>query len=82
MLVADSIHKTYRKHRVAVPVLNGLSLTVHPGEFLSLVGASGSVPDSMRGRPADAATASTSRTSTPSRSSHQVIARNIAPVSR
>ena len=42
MLVADAIHKTYRKHRVSVPVLTGLSLTVHPGEFLSLVGASGS----------------------------------------
>jgi lipoprotein-releasing system ATP-binding protein len=42
MLVADAIHKTYRKHRVAVPVLNGLSLTVHPGEFLSIVGTSGS----------------------------------------
>ena len=42
MLVADTIHKTYRKHRVAVPVLTGLSLTVRDGEFLSLVGTSGS----------------------------------------
>ena len=42
MLVADSIHKTYRKHRVAVPVLTGVSLAVHPGEFVSVVGASGS----------------------------------------
>ncbi|MCU0705007.1 MAG: ABC transporter ATP-binding protein [Fimbriiglobus sp.] len=42
MLIADTIHKTYRKHRVAVPVLTGASLAVHPGEFVSVVGASGS----------------------------------------
>jgi len=42
MLFAEDIHKTYRRHRVALPVLNGLSLAVQPGEFLSLVGASGS----------------------------------------
>jgi lipoprotein-releasing system ATP-binding protein len=42
MLVAENIHKTYRKHRVAVPVLTGVSLAVHPGEFVSVVGASGS----------------------------------------
>jgi lipoprotein-releasing system ATP-binding protein len=42
MLVADAIHKTYRKHRVLVPVLNGLNMSVHDGEFVSLVGASGS----------------------------------------
>ena len=47
-----------------------------------MVGASGSVPDSMRAVRAAAATAAVSRTSMPSRSSHQVIARNIAPVSR
>lgn len=42
MLVADSIHKTYRKHRMSLPVLTGVSLAVHPGEFVSVVGASGS----------------------------------------
>jgi len=42
MLVADSICKTYRKHRMSLPVLTGVSLTVHPGEFVSVVGASGS----------------------------------------
>jgi hypothetical protein len=48
----------------------------------SMVGPSGSVPDSMAGLPAQAATASASWMSTPSRSIHQVIARNCAPVSR
>ena len=47
-----------------------------------MVGASGSVPLSMRGSPQRAATASGSCTSTPWRSIHQVIARYIAPVSR
>jgi lipoprotein-releasing system ATP-binding protein len=42
MLIADSIHKTYRKHRMSLPVLTGVSLAVHPGEFVSVVGASGS----------------------------------------
>ena len=47
-----------------------------------IVGPSGSVPDSIRGSPQRAATAAGSCTSTPWRSIHQVIARNIAPVSR
>ena len=42
MLIADNIHKTYRKHRMSLPVLTGVSLSVHPGEYLSVVGASGS----------------------------------------
>ena len=42
MLIADTIHKTYRKHKVAVPVLTGASLRVQPGEFVSVGGASGS----------------------------------------
>ena len=42
MLIADSIHKTYRKHRMSLPVLTGASLSVRPGEFVSVVGASGS----------------------------------------
>ncbi len=42
MLVADAIHKTYRKHKAAVPVLTGVSMSVRSGEFVSLVGASGS----------------------------------------
>jgi lipoprotein-releasing system ATP-binding protein len=42
MLVAENLHKTYRRHAVEVPVLNGLNLEVRTGEFLSIVGASGS----------------------------------------
>ncbi|MFN4259601.1 MAG: ABC transporter ATP-binding protein [Gemmataceae bacterium] len=42
LLSAFDLHKTYRKYAVEVPVLRGLDLEVHPGEFLSVVGASGS----------------------------------------
>ncbi|HEV3262672.1 MAG TPA: ABC transporter ATP-binding protein [Gemmataceae bacterium] len=42
LLAATNLHKTYRKHAVRVPVLAGVDLEVHPGEFLSVVGASGS----------------------------------------
>jgi lipoprotein-releasing system ATP-binding protein len=42
MLVADNLYKAYRRNAEVVKVLNGLSLTVHDREFLSIVGASGS----------------------------------------
>src|SRR5215470_11917042 len=42
MLVAENLHKTYRRHAVQVQVLNNLNLEVKTGEFLSIVGASGS----------------------------------------
>src|SRR5436189_3196796 len=42
MLQAQSLKKTYRRHAIGVPVLNGLNLEVRTGEFLSIVGASGS----------------------------------------
>lgn len=42
MLVADNLTKSYRRHKVVVPVLRGLNLTVAEGEFVSVVGASGS----------------------------------------
>src|SRR5437763_7334298 len=42
MLTATDLHKSYRRHKVVVPVLRGLDLEVHPGEFLSVIGASGS----------------------------------------
>ena len=42
MLTAINLHKTYRRHTTLVPVLRGLDLEVHPGEFLSVIGASGS----------------------------------------
>ena len=47
MLTATDLTKTYRRHRVSVPVLRGLSLTVRSGEFLSVVGASGSGKSTM-----------------------------------
>jgi lipoprotein-releasing system ATP-binding protein len=47
MLTATDIAKTYRRHRVSVPVLRGLSLTVRAGEYLSVVGASGSGKSTM-----------------------------------
>jgi lipoprotein-releasing system ATP-binding protein len=42
MLTATNLQKTYRRHAVEVRVLNGLNLEVRTGEFLSIVGASGS----------------------------------------
>ncbi|MCS7021417.1 MAG: ABC transporter ATP-binding protein [Gemmataceae bacterium] len=42
MLIAENIYKSYRRHSVTVPVLNGLNLEVKEGEFVSIVGASGS----------------------------------------
>ncbi len=42
MLIAEKIHKTYKRHAVEVRVLNGLNLEVKTGEFLSVVGVSGS----------------------------------------
>lgn len=46
-LSATNLHKTYRKNAVSVPVLRGLDLDVYPGEFLSVVGASGSGKSTM-----------------------------------
>ena len=42
MLVAENLHKTYRRNADAVRVLQGVDLEVEKGEFLSIVGASGS----------------------------------------
>src|SRR5262245_30791629 len=42
LLSAVNLHKTYRKHAVQVPVLNGVNLEVAAGEFVSIVGVSGS----------------------------------------
>jgi lipoprotein-releasing system ATP-binding protein len=42
LLAAVGLYKTYRKHAIEVPVLQGLTLEVHDGEFLSVAGHSGS----------------------------------------
>ncbi|MBO0699613.1 MAG: ABC transporter ATP-binding protein [Zavarzinella sp.] len=42
MLVAENLHKTYRRNAEKVHVLQGVRLEVENGEFLSIVGASGS----------------------------------------
>src|SRR5438128_6990337 len=47
LLTATNLHKTYRKHAEKVRVLRGLNLEVYPGEFLSVVGASGSGKSTM-----------------------------------
>ncbi len=47
LLSAVNLYKTYRKNAVRVEVLRGLDLTVHEGEFVSVVGASGSGKSTM-----------------------------------
>src|SRR5438128_7378902 len=47
LLTAVNLHKTYRKHAIEVPVLLGLDLEVYAGEFLSVVGVSGSGKSTM-----------------------------------
>jgi lipoprotein-releasing system ATP-binding protein len=42
LLAVHGLHKAYRKHTLAVPVLNGVDLEVQAGEFLCILGASGS----------------------------------------
>ena len=42
MLVANNLHKTYRRNAEQVKVLLGVNMEVHDGEFLSVIGASGS----------------------------------------
>jgi lipoprotein-releasing system ATP-binding protein len=42
LLRASNLHKTYMMGRVALPVLQGCSLSVRPGEFLMIMGRSGS----------------------------------------
>jgi lipoprotein-releasing system ATP-binding protein len=47
ILSAVNLHKTYRKYAQAVPVLRGVNLDVHQGDFLSVLGASGSGKSTM-----------------------------------
>src|SRR5437868_7502143 len=47
LLSAVSLQKTYRRNADKVQVLRGLDLDVHEGEFLSVIGASGSGKSTM-----------------------------------
>lgn len=47
LLAARNLHKTYRKHAVMVPVLRGVDLEVRQGEFLCVIGQSGSGKSTM-----------------------------------
>src|SRR5947208_3647067 len=47
LLAAQSLSKTYHRDAVRVPVLRGLDLEVSAGEFVSVVGASGSGKSTM-----------------------------------
>ena len=47
LLRAANLHKTYHKNKHAVPVLKGVDLDVREGEFLSVIGASGSGKSTM-----------------------------------
>jgi lipoprotein-releasing system ATP-binding protein len=41
LLAARDLHKSYRRHKHVVPVLQGVELTLNQGEFLCVVGRSG-----------------------------------------
>jgi len=41
MIVMEDIHKTYGEGEVATAVLRGVSFRVHPGEYVAIMGASG-----------------------------------------
>jgi lipoprotein-releasing system ATP-binding protein len=47
ILAADNLRKTYRLGRVDVPVLLGASIAVAPGEWVAVLGASGSGKSTM-----------------------------------
>src|SRR5438046_2572524 len=47
LLSASNLHKTYRRNAERVEVLRGLDLDVHEGEFISVLGASGSGKSTM-----------------------------------
>jgi ABC-type lipoprotein export system ATPase subunit/ABC-type antimicrobial peptide transport system permease subunit len=42
LIRCENIHKTYHLGEIDVPVLNGVSFTIHRGEMIALMGASGS----------------------------------------
>jgi lipoprotein-releasing system ATP-binding protein len=47
LLIGSNLVKAYRKHKIAVPVLHGVDIDVHEGEFLAVIGTSGSGKSTM-----------------------------------
>lgn len=42
LIRVEELYKTYEVGDIRVPALNGITLSVHPGEFVSIMGSSGS----------------------------------------
>jgi lipoprotein-releasing system ATP-binding protein len=47
LLVGTNLKKSYRKHKIEVPVLHGIDVEVREGEFLAVIGSSGSGKSTM-----------------------------------
>lgn len=47
LLIGRNLRKAYQKHKIAVPVLHGVDVEVREGEFLAVIGSSGSGKSTM-----------------------------------